>query len=80
MDAGIPVDDGDTAVSDEKQNYIGETISVSDGTDYPKAEALMFVLFALAMSIFLVSLDLTIIATAIPRMTDEFHSLDDGQC
>ncbi|KAI0475980.1 putative transporter [Xylariaceae sp. FL0804] len=35
------------------------------------------VMGALMVAIFLTSLDLTIIATAIPRITDEFHSLDD---
>jgi MFS transporter, DHA2 family, glioxin efflux transporter len=29
------------------------------------------------LSIFLVSLDLTIVATAIPKITGEFHGLDD---
>lgn len=35
------------------------------------------VVAALVLSIFLCSLDLTIIATAIPRITDEFSSLED---
>ncbi|KAI0197883.1 MFS gliotoxin efflux transporter glia [Astrocystis sublimbata] len=35
------------------------------------------VVAALLLSIFLVALDLTIVATAIPRITDEFHSIDD---
>ncbi|KAF7933517.1 uncharacterized protein EAE98_003226 [Botrytis deweyae] len=32
---------------------------------------------AIVLSMFLASLDLTIIATAIPHITDEFHSLND---
>ena len=32
---------------------------------------------ALVLAQFLGTLDLTILATAIPRITDEFHSLDD---
>lgn len=32
---------------------------------------------ALVCSIFLVALDMTIVATAIPAITDEFHSLDE---
>ena len=32
---------------------------------------------ALCMSVFLVALDNTIITTAIPKITDDFNSLDD---
>ncbi|KAH7230224.1 major facilitator superfamily transporter [Fusarium redolens] len=45
--------------------------------EYPTGPRLAFVVLALVLSIFLVSLDMTIIATAIPKITDEFHSLDD---
>ena len=45
-------------------------------SDYPHALKLTFVVVALVLSIFLVALDMTIVATAIPRITDEFHSLD----
>ena len=34
------------------------------------------IVVALILSIFLVALDMTIVATAIPRITDQFHSLD----
>ena len=44
--------------------------------DYPHALKLAFIVVALVLSIFLVALDMTIVATAIPRITDEFHSLD----
>ncbi|KAL8667149.1 MAG: hypothetical protein Q9168_007327 [Polycauliona sp. 1 TL-2023] len=43
---------------------------------YPKGIRLVGILFALIMSVFLVALDMTIVATAIPRITDQFHSLD----
>ena len=45
--------------------------------DYPRTFQLAFIVVALVLSIFLVSLDMTIVATAIPRITDEFHSLND---
>lgn len=45
--------------------------------DYPRTFELAFIVVALVLSIFLVSLDMTIVATAIPRITDEFHSLND---
>lgn len=44
--------------------------------EYPKAFALFAIFSALALSIFLVALDMTIVATAIPSITDEFRSLD----
>ena len=44
--------------------------------EYPHAFKLAFIIVALVLSIFLVALDMTIVATAIPRITDEFHSLD----
>jgi MFS family permease len=37
----------------------------------------VLVLVGLVLAIFLASLDFTIIATAIPAITDEFHSLQD---
>lgn len=45
--------------------------------EYPSGLRLVFVVLALVLSIFLVSLDLTIVATAIPKITDEFHGLSD---
>lgn len=43
--------------------------------DYPGPLKLAFTTVALAFCIFIVALDLTIVSTAIPRITDEFHSL-----
>ncbi len=45
--------------------------------EYPSGPRLVFVVLALVLSIFLVSLDLTIVATAIPKITGEFHGLHD---
>ncbi len=45
--------------------------------EYPSGTRLIFVVLALVLSIFLVSLDLTIVATAIPKITGEFHGLHD---
>ena len=53
-----------------------ETLSRIATSDYPHAFKLAFIVVALVLSIFLVALDMTIVATAIPRITDEFHSLD----
>lgn len=80
-DAETEVTNGHMIVGDEKQIAAegdSDEAAVADPEpEYPKAGKLAFILLALAMSIFLVSLDMTIIATAIPRITDEFHSLDD---
>ncbi|KAI9759116.1 MAG: hypothetical protein M4579_002563 [Chaenotheca gracillima] len=48
-----------------------------DAGAYPSGLKLAFIMLALVLSVFLFSLDQTIVATAIPRITDQFHSLDD---
>jgi MFS family permease len=45
--------------------------------EYPTGARLFFVILALVLGVFLMSLDLTIVATAIPKITSEFHGLDD---
>ena len=45
--------------------------------DYPQSIALAMIVLALFVSMFLVALDMTIVGTAIPKITDEFKSLDD---
>jgi MFS transporter, DHA2 family, glioxin efflux transporter len=61
------------AVPEDPNNAPLERIATAD---YPKAFTLVFIILALICSVFLVSLDMTIVATAIPRITDDFHSLD----
>ncbi|KAJ6094932.1 hypothetical protein N7467_002445 [Penicillium canescens] len=51
-----------------------------DTGDYPSGVKLAFVVVALVLSVFLFSLDQTIIATAIPKITDEFKSINDISC
>ncbi|KAK2756713.1 hypothetical protein FQN54_005159 [Arachnomyces sp. PD_36] len=48
-----------------------------DTTQYPGGRTLAVILLALYLAVLLVALDRTIITTAIPRITDEFHSLSD---
>ncbi|KAF8173806.1 major facilitator superfamily protein [Mycena galopus ATCC 62051] len=48
-----------------------------DGIEYPQGLKLFLITLALCLSVFLVALDNTIIATAIPKITDQFQSLDD---
>lgn len=49
----------------------------AEGTEYPTGLKLGLISLALCLSVFLMALDNTIIATAIPKITDEFHSLPD---
>lgn len=44
---------------------------------YPQGLKLVSVLLSIYLSVFLVALDRTIIATALPRITDEFNSFGD---
>lgn len=44
---------------------------------YPTGLVLAAIILALCLAVFLVALDQTIIATAIPRITDKFHSVKD---
>ncbi|CAM1511984.1 Fc.00g094970.m01.CDS01 [Cosmosporella sp. VM-42] len=48
-----------------------------DGQDYPKGMKLFLITLALCLAVFVMALDNSIIATAIPRITDDFHSLGD---
>ena len=49
----------------------------ANSEEYPTGARLFFVVLALVLAIFLVSLDLTIVATAIPKITGEFHGIHD---
>ena len=48
-----------------------------DTTEYPSTKKVAVIMFGLFISNFLVALDRTIIATAIPKITDDFKSLGD---
>ncbi|KAK4546220.1 hypothetical protein LTR36_002357 [Oleoguttula mirabilis] len=54
-----------------------EELEEEDGIEYPKAMKLTLITIALCLSVFCMALDNTIISTAIPRITDEFHAIDD---
>jgi MFS family permease len=51
--------------------------SQADGSSSTTPWQMTSIIIALVLSIFLCSLDLTIIATAIPKITKELHSLED---
>ncbi|KAH7012212.1 efflux pump antibiotic resistance protein [Microdochium trichocladiopsis] len=52
-------------------------MTADEHVDYPSGMALFFIVLALGLSIFLVALDMTIVATAVPKITDEFARLSD---
>ena len=69
-----------TAVEDmEKVGKPDDTVNnaVCSSPEYPKGLKLATLLLSIYLSIFLVALDRTIIATAIPQITDHFQSFDD---
>ncbi|OHX00771.1 major facilitator superfamily transporter [Colletotrichum incanum] len=68
---GILEDDG--SATEEKAVDTPQPPPVS----YPKGIEVLFIMLALVLSITLVSLDQTIVATAIPKITDQFNRLDD---
>ncbi|KAL8828900.1 MAG: hypothetical protein Q9170_006399 [Blastenia crenularia] len=62
--------------SPEDKEVEAQTPIDQNDVEYPKGIRLAGIIVALIISIFLVALDMTIVATAIPRITDQFHSLD----
>jgi len=54
-----------------------ETQAVEDTSGYPTGFKLVTLIIALCLAVFLVALDQTIIATAIPKITDHFNSIND---
>lgn len=54
-----------------------ENPSAEEQIDYPAGVRLALVVFSVFVSMFLLALDRLIISTAIPAITDEFHSLPD---
>ncbi|KAI9663526.1 MAG: MFS sugar transporter [Alyxoria varia] len=59
-------------VKQETAEHEGE-----DDTEYPSSWKLAIVTLALCLSVLCMALDNTIIATAIPRITDQFNSIND---
>ncbi|KAL9052160.1 MAG: hypothetical protein Q9162_005555 [Coniocarpon cinnabarinum] len=64
------------AVLEEAKNQTANA-ETEDETEYPRAWKLTVITAALMLSVFCMALDNTIIATAIPRITDQFNSIDD---
>lgn len=73
----------ESPVAEKAEEVLEETIEKpsnepsDDGAEYPHGFKLISLITALCLAIFLVALDQTIIATAIPRITDHFNSIND---
>ncbi|KAK4497982.1 hypothetical protein PRZ48_010638 [Zasmidium cellare] len=62
---------------DDDGSLAPSTPDDGDDPNLPHGMKLFFIIVALVLSVFFFSLDQTIVATAIPKITDEFNSLDD---
>lgn len=62
---------------EQAKNELQRVQTSEDGVEYPTGMKLAFISLALCLSVFLIALDNTIIATAIPKITDHFNSLAD---
>ncbi|KAK4495532.1 hypothetical protein PRZ48_013864 [Zasmidium cellare] len=71
------VRDTDSQPSTERASSHDETKSVEEDREWPGTAEVAGVMVAICLAVFLGALDRTIIATAIPKITDEFKSLDD---
>jgi MFS family permease len=83
----LPITSSITGTIQESSNAIaqdeassppkGPPAGNSSQADFPPQRTVLVVMAALFTASFLVALDRTIIATAIPKITDDFHSLGD---
>ncbi|KAG7009296.1 efflux pump gsfJ [Physcia stellaris] len=63
------------SISKEREDVNGQ-LAIQDANKFPSGISLAFIVIVLGLSIFLASLDMRIVATAIPKITDEFRGLD----
>ncbi|GAP83929.1 putative MFS transporter [Rosellinia necatrix] len=66
-----------TEVAEENPSDVTAAATEEDEQQYPSPWKLMLLTIALCFALLLVSLDSTILATVIPSITAEFHSLND---
>jgi hypothetical protein len=62
---------------EKPEDDTAKPVADGDPANYPHGIKLVTLIIALCLAVFLVALDQTIIATAIPRITDRFRSVDD---
>ncbi|KAK4192337.1 putative efflux system protein [Podospora australis] len=66
-----------TAVSHAGSKTLHQPRTREDGEEYPTGMKLFLIVLALCLSVFVMALDNSIIATAIPKITEQFQSLPD---
>ncbi|CAK7562239.1 MAG: hypothetical protein SEPTF4163_000074 [Sporothrix epigloea] len=77
-DEKLGANDVETDPSGEPSNLARANTSTTTGEpEYPSGPKLILLLLSVYISMFLVALDRLIIATAIPQITDDFHSVED---
>lgn len=69
-------DNDDSSMSPPLSRQLSPQLSRIATADFPTGFRLAMIVLALVLSIFLVALDMTIVSTAIPRITSDFDSLD----
>jgi hypothetical protein len=70
----------DTKASSKTEVVAAEpapAVTVEDDIVYPTGIKLIIIISALMFAVLLVALDQTIVATAIPKITDQFNSVSD---
>jgi hypothetical protein len=79
QDAKI-LDEGVSSTTLEETSQDVEKVeqpAAEDTSQYLSGLKLVTLIIALCLAVFIVALDQTIIATAIPKITDQFHSISD---
>jgi hypothetical protein len=61
----------------EKESGKDSTADQDANPEYPELFKAVLIIVSLFITVFLVALDQTIIGTAIPKITDQFHSVQD---
>ncbi|EXJ76690.1 uncharacterized protein A1O5_01198 [Cladophialophora psammophila CBS 110553] len=61
----------------KEEQQVEAEVEAEDTSNYPHGLKLVTLIVALCLAVFLVALDQTIIATAIPKITDRFNSVND---
>ncbi|KAF4238007.1 hypothetical protein CNMCM8980_002239 [Aspergillus fumigatiaffinis] len=74
-DAPPVVEEQSMTIADTEK--LSNSTSPDDDSQYPGKIKLLVIISSLNLAMFLVGLDNTIISTAIPKVTDLFHALDD---
>ncbi|PKX90121.1 MDR family MFS transporter [Aspergillus novofumigatus IBT 16806] len=74
-DAPLPRKEQSMTIADTEKS--SDSTAPGDDSQYPGKIKLFAIISSLNLAMFLVGLDNTIISTAIPKITDRFHALED---